>query len=222
MEQTPDQIAQSALGAFGKERQIDKCIEELGELTTALMKWKNGEAGADAVIDELADVAISGNTLCILFGKEAVDARVRVKLRRLVKLVADQVQANAEKVAQNPLRQPTPGKTLCVDCPHWDRIADTPEHGMCKHPAEPWFTPERVGVDKDWAILTDSEQSCLLPAPKPRVRMAELICDKWRPAHKPICNADSGGQFRCICGLAEEQAARDEALALCQEKPCES
>ena len=97
MSQTPDQIAQSALDAFGKDRQIDKCIEELGELATVLMKFRHGEAGADAVIDELADVAVTGNTLCVLFGREAVDERVKIKLARLVRLVADQVQAKAEK-----------------------------------------------------------------------------------------------------------------------------
>lgn len=167
VEQTPDQIAQSALDAFGKGRQIDKCIEELGELTTALMKWKNGEAGADAVIDELADVAVTGNTLCVLFGWEAVDERVKVKLARLVRLVADQVALNAEK-AKAVKSQPVPGKTLCVDCPHWHPVMDHPsECGICHHPSQPWDTAERRVKDGPYLAATNREEACLLPTPKP-------------------------------------------------------
>ncbi len=90
-------IMADALEAFGSARQIDKCIEELGELATVLMKFRHGEVGADAVIDELADVAITGGTMKLLFDPHAVDERIAVKLARLVRLVADQVAANAEK-----------------------------------------------------------------------------------------------------------------------------
>ena len=84
-------IMADALAAFGSARQVDKCIEELAELATVLVKYRHGEATAEQVIDELADVAIVGGTMKILFGPEAVDARIAVKLSRLSRLVADQV-----------------------------------------------------------------------------------------------------------------------------------
>jgi hypothetical protein len=84
-------IMADALAAFGSARQVDKCIEELGELATALVKYRHGEATAEQVIDELADVAIVGGTMKILFDPTAVDARIAVKLSRLSRLVADQV-----------------------------------------------------------------------------------------------------------------------------------
>lgn len=80
-----------ALEVFGSDRQVDKCIEELGELATALVKYRHGEATAEQVIDELADVTITTGTLWLLFDRKAIEARVAVKLSRLSRLVADQV-----------------------------------------------------------------------------------------------------------------------------------
>ena len=84
-------VMAAALEAFGSARQIDKCIEELGELAAVLMRFRHGEAGAAEVIDELADVAITGGTMKMLFDARAVDERIAVKLARLQRLVADQV-----------------------------------------------------------------------------------------------------------------------------------
>ena len=51
---------------------------------------------------------------------------------------------------------------------------------------------------------------------KDLARIAELIRDEWpTPQHKQGCNA-AFGEYRCRCGLADEIAARDEALRLCQ------
>jgi NTP pyrophosphatase (non-canonical NTP hydrolase) len=80
-----------ALEVFGADRQVDKCIEELGELATVLVKYRHGEATAEQVIDELADVAITTGTLWLLFDRAAIQSRVAVKLSRLSRLVADQV-----------------------------------------------------------------------------------------------------------------------------------
>ena len=167
MEQTPEQIAQSALDAFGKERQIDKCIEELGELATVLMKFRHGEVGADAVIDELADVAVTGSTLCVLFGREAVDARVKVKLRRLVRLVADQAQA---KVQENPFRElvqePKPGETKCGACMWWGAQGQRDAAGVCMH-------KDRASRDRGYMAAAD----CSLPKPEPKPKPARC----WSP-----------------------------------------
>lgn len=86
-----------ALKTFGLDRQIDKCIEELGELATALVKYRHGEADAAAVIDELADVAVTTGTLWLLFDRKAVESRIAVKLTRLQKLVDQVVPVKPEK-----------------------------------------------------------------------------------------------------------------------------
>ena len=44
--------------AFGVEAQIDKAIEELAELTQALLKHRKGEVGIERVIEEIADVHV--------------------------------------------------------------------------------------------------------------------------------------------------------------------
>jgi hypothetical protein len=103
-------IMADALAAFGSARQVDKCIEELGELATALVKYRHGEATAEQVIDELADVAIVGGTMKILFDPTAVDARIAVKLSRLSRLVADQVAAKPEPKPEKPMLRWEAGK----------------------------------------------------------------------------------------------------------------
>ncbi len=91
MNQTPEQIMQSALDAFGTLRQVDKCLGEMHELGEALLSHRHGEADREAVIDEVADVLITAGQMRLLFGADAVDARIAVKLARLSRLVADQV-----------------------------------------------------------------------------------------------------------------------------------
>lgn len=112
----PDVQAQ-ALQAFGADRQVDKCIEELGELATALVKYRHGETDAAAVIDELVDVAVTTGTLWLLFDKCAIEARIAVKLARLQKLVADQVQATAK-----PETKPEPKPVRPALC--WSKWQD--------------------------------------------------------------------------------------------------
>jgi NTP pyrophosphatase (non-canonical NTP hydrolase) len=86
-----DNAQKKALEVFGADRQVDKCIEELAELATALVKYRHGEATAEQVIDELADVYITTGTIAMLFDRDAVKEQVAVKLSRLSRLVADQV-----------------------------------------------------------------------------------------------------------------------------------
>lgn len=97
VEQTPDQIMQSALDAFGEQSQVDMVLEEGFELGKALLKLRRKKGTVDDVIDEIADGFVTLGQMRLLYGPEAVDARIKVKLARLVRLVADQVKANAEK-----------------------------------------------------------------------------------------------------------------------------
>lgn len=73
------QILETAIEVYGERVQIDKAIEEMSELTKALLKHRrwlitgslNGEKlknAADAVLEEMADVSIMLNQLSLIFG----------------------------------------------------------------------------------------------------------------------------------------------------------
>lgn len=119
VEQTPDQIMQSALDAFGEQSQVDMVLEEGFELGKALLKLRRKKGTVEDVIDEIADGFVTLGQMRLLFGPEAVDERVKVKLTRLVRLVADQAQANAEKA--EPVKLPE----FCAEFDAW-RTGDTP------------------------------------------------------------------------------------------------
>lgn len=53
------EIYKAALDAFGVPNQVDMLIEEMAELTQALLKWRRGRMGAmQNVHEEVADVEI--------------------------------------------------------------------------------------------------------------------------------------------------------------------
>ena len=60
-------------------------FEELGELTTALARYKRGRAMVEDVITELADVTIMCEQMAILFGYEKYKDEIERKLERLKK-----------------------------------------------------------------------------------------------------------------------------------------
>jgi hypothetical protein len=111
-----------ALEVFGADRQVDKCIEELAELATALVKYRHGEATAADVIDELADVEITTGTLRLLFDRQAIETRVLFKLSRLSRLVADQVAtAKPEPKPVKPMLRWEVGKGDELVLYRWDQ-----------------------------------------------------------------------------------------------------
>ena len=104
--QIPEQVMLAAVNAFGIDHQTDKCIEELGELATALIQYRQGRIGLDVLLGELADVQVTTGQLRLHYGAISVDQIVSVKLARLSRLVADQVQATAKP-------EPKPKPALC-------------------------------------------------------------------------------------------------------------
>lgn len=68
-------ILQSAVDGYGVIDQTDMMIEEMSELTKALLKYRragtNGtleESDLDAVLEEMADVGIMLNQMCLIYG----------------------------------------------------------------------------------------------------------------------------------------------------------
>jgi hypothetical protein len=89
-----DQILSAAIVAWGNASQIDMAIEEMAELTKALLKLRRAEGNEskyqralDDVHDEMADVRIMMRQLEIIFGEP--DNEEFAKLCRL----ADRLQA---------------------------------------------------------------------------------------------------------------------------------
>ena len=87
-------ILEAAVKTFGKAAQVDMMIEEMSELTKALLKWRraalidgdNTEDKYNAVLEEMADVQIMLNQMALIFG-DSTEYEI-AKLERLEKRIA--------------------------------------------------------------------------------------------------------------------------------------
>ena len=79
------EVYKQAIAQYGVEPQRKMAIEEMAELTNALMKFDRGRNTIDDVVDEIADVTIMMQQLAIMFGRNAVDSRIDYKTQRLAK-----------------------------------------------------------------------------------------------------------------------------------------
>jgi len=89
MTSAQDKIITDALNTFGPDHQIDKCIEECGELIAALTRYRDGRATVEDVVDELADVGVMRRQMVKHFGPAAVARRTDEKMERLAALTAE-------------------------------------------------------------------------------------------------------------------------------------
>lgn len=83
------ELLQETVEKFGHERQVDKAIEEMAELTQALLKdrYAEDDAFTDNVYEELADVFITLNELMFIYPHQKLVDKVNEKLERLEKIV---------------------------------------------------------------------------------------------------------------------------------------
>ena len=76
---------------FGASNQVDKSIEEIGELLTEIGRYRIGQRrDVDRVVSEIADVMVMLTQLSIIFGTQAVEREVEYKLQRAMKRVANE------------------------------------------------------------------------------------------------------------------------------------
>lgn len=82
-------LLQQTVEKFGHERQIDKAIEEMSELTQALLKdrYAEDDAFTNNVYEELADVFITLNELFFIYPQQKLADKIDEKLERLEKIV---------------------------------------------------------------------------------------------------------------------------------------
>ncbi len=76
-------LYQKAIDKWGIEAQRNMAFEELGELNTALARYKRGRATKEEIITELADVTIMCEQMAIIFGFDDYEKEVNRKLIRL-------------------------------------------------------------------------------------------------------------------------------------------
>lgn len=82
---TPEmtEVLNRALITWGKVPQMLQTVEECAELQQALIHHIRGRATAQDVAGEVADVLIMAHQMRLMFGPEAVDEALGVKLARL-------------------------------------------------------------------------------------------------------------------------------------------
>lgn len=85
-----DDVLKRCICEYGAPAQVDMCIEEMSELTKALLKYrrKSGLAkdkSRDDIIDELAGVKIMCRQMELLFqAEDAVERRMDFKINRQI------------------------------------------------------------------------------------------------------------------------------------------
>lgn len=72
-----------AVSVYGAAHQIDKAIEEMGELTAALIQYRDIRINKGEVLTEIADVRIMIEQLTEIFGKDEAEVVYRKKRDRL-------------------------------------------------------------------------------------------------------------------------------------------
>ena len=91
-----NRVLQTAIEAHGEEHQIHVAIEEMAELTKAIVKlWRAGSSGGNEdletleknIVEEIADVRIMVDQLAMIFGPQRVDCVESNKLRRLAHML---------------------------------------------------------------------------------------------------------------------------------------
>lgn len=81
--ETRKEVYRALLAKHGRDVQIMKAVEELGELVQALCKLGIGEGSLPQVAEEMADVTIMLEQLRIIFkADEVVDLHMDMKIRR--------------------------------------------------------------------------------------------------------------------------------------------
>ena len=79
----PVSVMKRAIRVYGADNQIDKALEECGELITAISRCRTHRADETDIITEVADVWIMVTQLSFIYGTKAVNDEIDRKLRRL-------------------------------------------------------------------------------------------------------------------------------------------
>jgi len=92
-------ILRACIDAWGPVAQVDMAIEEMAELTKALIKMRRTRGGTrvqrrEDVREEIADVLMTVQQMRYLYGAKEVDAYIEMKTKRLIKRLAESENGN--------------------------------------------------------------------------------------------------------------------------------
>lgn len=83
-------ILNNAVNTYGKQNQVDKAIEEMAELTKALLKERHNAGSVEHVTEEMADVFIMLSQLNLIYDNSTtLDEQINYKIKRLENRLKD-------------------------------------------------------------------------------------------------------------------------------------
>ena len=110
------EVLQECVNTYGAEAQVDMAIEEMSELTKALLKYhrkeaqgsKDLEAARENILEEVADVIIMLTQLIMIYGgRDLVQETIENKVDRQIKRLANTEGETGSEVAQEVLQPAT-------------------------------------------------------------------------------------------------------------------
>lgn len=78
-----EEVCRMALEEYGYDAQERMAVEEMAELTDALMKRRRGRATDTDVVTEIADVIVMATQLSLAYGRNLVAEEIGRKVERL-------------------------------------------------------------------------------------------------------------------------------------------
>ncbi len=81
------EIYRAALQRWGEDAQFDQAVEECAELITALKHYRRGRVSQEAIVAELADVALMVGQLSYMLGESKVEEAIERKVEKLRELL---------------------------------------------------------------------------------------------------------------------------------------
>lgn len=110
------EVLQECVDTYGAEAQVDMAVEEMSELTKALLKYsrkeaqgsKDLEAARENILEEVADVIIMLTQLIMIYGgRDLVQETIENKVDRQIKRLANTEGETGSEVAQEVLQPAT-------------------------------------------------------------------------------------------------------------------
>lgn len=110
------EVLQECVNTYGAEAQVDMAVEEMSELTKALLKYRRKEAqgskdleeARENILEEVADVIIMLTQLIMIYGgRDLVQETIENKVDRQIKRLANTEGETGSEIAQEVLQPAT-------------------------------------------------------------------------------------------------------------------
>lgn len=201
-----------AINHFGVEANIDKALEEMGELTTELSRRRLSRYDKDKVAEEIADVLITVEKLRIIFGASKVDGCVAEKLERLEDTINGDWRRQERMMPKGMVK-------------HREE-SEARKGSLVEECVEAGLMAGLKSIDPDLAEKVAKAPAVLIPANDVRERAAAVATDRKRQTvgGDPVVAAFHGEVWcKCrLCGKKYElqSGVRRDPSGLCYCPRC--